>query len=151
MATYSFLNVNAAIVGPGGAINIGVGSGAAPEGITITMAGEKDTLTIGADGAVMHTLNADKSATVTVRMLKTSPTNYQLSAMYNTQTISAALHGQSTITIRDSARGDSITCRDVAFRRQPALTYGREGPVLEWEFNAGQVDMLLGVGTPTLV
>jgi len=150
MATYSFLNCQCALIGPGGALNIGTGSGVADEGITLAMASDKDTMTTGADGSVMHTLNADKSGTLTVRMLKTSPTNAQLSLMYNIQTISSALHGLNTITIRDSARGDVATCRQAAFRKQPSLAFTKAGAVQEWEFNVGIVDMLLGSGTPSL-
>ncbi|GAC1486712.1 MAG: DUF3277 family protein [Acetobacteraceae bacterium] len=150
MATYSFLNCQAAIVGPGGAFNIGTGAGVADEGITISLVGDKDSMTIGADGTPMHTLNADKSGTLTVRLLKTSPTNAQLSLMYAFQSVSSALHGNNTITVRDSARGDVTTCRQVAFRKQPALTYSKAGAVQEWEFNAGIVDQLIGVGTPSL-
>lgn len=150
MSAYSFLNCQAAIVGPGGAVNIGNGAGVADEGITITMAGDKDTMTTGADGSVMHVLNAEKSGMVTVRLLKTSPTNAQLSLMYAVQSISSSAHGLNTITVRDSARGDVTTCRKVAFKRQPTLTYSKAGAMQEWEFNAGIVDQLLGVGTPAL-
>lgn len=150
MATYSFLNCQAAIVGPGGAFNIGSGAGIADEGLVVTMAGEKDTMVTGADGSVMHTLNAEKSGTMTLRLLKTSPTNAQLSLMYNFQTISSALHGLNVVTIRDSARGDVITCRQVAFKKQPAVSFTKAGAVLEWEFNAGIVDQLLGSGSPSL-
>ena len=150
MATYSFLNVQAAIVGPGGALNIGSGAGVADEGLTITMSGDKDSQTVGADGSVMHTLNADKSGTLTLRLLKTSPTNAQLSLMYALQTVSSALHGLNVITVRDSARGDVTTCRQVAFRKQPPVTYTKAGAVLEWEFNVGIIDQLLGTGTPSL-
>lgn len=148
MAAYSFLNCQAAIVGPGGAFSIGTGAGVADEGITITPAADKDTMTIGADGSVMHALNADKSATLTIRLLKTSPTNAQLSLMYNLQTLSSATHGLNVITVRDSARGDVATCRQVAFRRQPVLSYSKAGAVQEWEFNVGVLDELLGSGTP---
>lgn len=151
MASYSFLNCQAAIVGPGGAFNIGTGAGVADEGLVITMAGDKDTMVTGADGSVMHTLNADKSGTLTLRLLKTSPTNAQLSLMYALQTITSALHGLNTITVRDSARGDVTTCRQVAFRKQPALSYTKAGAINEWEFNVGIVDQLLGSGSPSLL
>ena len=150
MATYSFLNVQAAIVGPGGALNIGSGAGVADEGLTITMSGDKDTQVVGADGSVMHTLNADKSGTLTVRLLKTSPTNAQLSLMFAMQTVSSALHGLNVITVRDTARGDVATCRQVAFRKLPVLSFTKAGAIQEWEFNAGVVDILLGTGTPSL-
>ena len=150
MATYSFLNCVAALVGPGGAINIGSGAGVADEGITLSPVGDRDSMITGADGSVMHTLNADKSGTLTVRLLKTSPTNAQLSLMFAMQTVSSALHGLNVITVRDTARGDVATCRQVAFRKLPVLSFTKAGAIQEWEFNAGVVDILLGTGTPSL-
>ena len=150
MATYSFLNCVAALVGPGGAISIGSGAGVSDEGITLSPTNDRDTQVIGADGSVMHTLNADKSGTLVVRLLKTSPTNAQLSLMFALQTVSSALHGQNVITIRDSARGDVATARQVAFKKLPVLSYTKAGAMQEWEFNAGVVDVLLGSGTPAL-
>jgi len=98
----------------------------------------------------MHTLNADKSGTLVVRLLKTSPTNAQLSLMFALQTVSSALHGLNVITIRDTARGDVATARQVAFKKLPVLSYTKAGAMQEWEFNAGIVDVLLGSGTPAL-
>lgn len=144
MATYSFLNVQATIVGPGGAFNIGQGAGIAEEGIETEMAGDKDTMTIGADGTGMHSLHADKSGTVTVRLLKTSPTNAKLMAMYDLQTASSLLHGQNVITITDTGSGDSTGCRGVAFKKKPVLRYAKEGQLMEWAFNAIAIDSILG-------
>jgi hypothetical protein len=141
---YSFLDVNAAIVGPGGAFSLGSGAGAAEEGISITPSGEIDGMQIGADGSGQHSLHADKSGKVNVRLLKTSPTNRLLNAMYAFQTASASSHGQNTITLSDSARGDIITCRQVAFAKAPDLTYGKDAGLIEWEFNAIMIDRALG-------
>lgn len=151
MATYSFLNCQCGIVGPGGAFSLGSGSGVADEGITVVWSDDKNTMQTGADGAVMHTLNASKSGTITIRYLKTSPTNYQLSLMYNIQTVSSALHGLNTITIRDTARGDIITGRNAAFRKYPNLSYTKAGALNEWDFSVGQLDALLGSGSPSLL
>ena len=79
MATYSFMDVTASLSGPTGEIDLGYGSASSEEGITVAMGGPKNTMTIGADGEVMHRLHADKSGTVTVNLLKTSPTNKKLS------------------------------------------------------------------------
>ena len=86
MATYSFLDVTASLTGPTGVIDLGQGSANSEEGITQTMGGNKNTMTIGADGEVMHSLHADKSGTITVTLLKTSPVNKKLSLAYNAQT-----------------------------------------------------------------
>ena len=54
MASYSFLDENASIVGPGGSFSLGSGDGAAKEGIDIAMNAEKVVLTVGADGSPLH-------------------------------------------------------------------------------------------------
>lgn len=142
--TYSFLDVVAAITGPGGVINLGAGAGIADEGISVDPTGEINSMLIGADGEGQHSLHGDKSGRFVVRLLKTSPTNALLMAMYNFQTASAATHGQNTITIVDSNRGDAVTGRQVAFTRVPALSYGKEAGMTEWEFSAVKIDRGLG-------
>lgn len=143
--TYSFLDVHATIVGPGGAIPLGSGAGASEEGITLDAAEDINSMTIGADGSVMHSLHAGKSGTITIRLLKTSPVNAALMAMYNFQTAAATTHGQNTITITDAARGDVATARQVAFARRPSLAWGKDAGLNEWSFHAGIIDATLGV------
>lgn len=146
--TYSFLDVQAAITGPGGAFSLGAGAGVAEEGITVSFIEEKDTMVPGASGEAMHSLNASKAARITVRLLKTSPTNALLSAMYNFQANGAATWGQNTIVVSDVARGDVITAQQAAFAKQPDISYSKEGAMNEWTFNCGICDELLGVGVP---
>ena len=141
---YSFLNFQCAITGPGGSISLGSGAGNAEEGITFTPSNAINTMTMGADGSGQHSLHADKSGKVSVRLLKTSPTNQQLMAMYNAQTASAASHGQNTISGTDTIRGDSITCSQVAFAKAPDLTYGKEAGFADWEFEAIRITRTLG-------
>lgn len=144
MSTYSFLDVNASLVGPGGAINLGHGAGNAEEGITIEPTEDIDTLTIGADGIGMHSLHADKSGIVTVRLLKTSPVNQKLAQMYAFQTSSGANHGQNTISLSNTFMQDVITCQQCAFKRAPNLTYAKDGGIVEWVFNSVIIDRTLG-------
>ncbi len=88
--TYSFIDVSASLTGPTGSIDLGYGSANSEEGITVTMTEAKNTMTVGADGEVMHSLHAGKSGTITVTLLKTSPVNKKLSLMYNAQSQSSA-------------------------------------------------------------
>lgn len=148
MAAYSFQDCAASITGPGGSFQLGSGSGNAEEGITVAMVEAKNTMTIGADGSVMHSLHAGKGGTLTLTLLKTSPVNAQLSELYNFQTKSSATHGQNTITIRDIARGDTITSQLCAFQKHPDVTYAKEGGTMQWIFDAGVVDHMIGTGTP---
>lgn len=148
MSTYSFLDVNAAITGPGGSIILGNGAGAAEEGITIESMEDKNIMTIGADGQGMHSLVGGEASTVTVRLLKTSPVNALLQQMYNYQTSSSVLHGKNTIVVSDFGRGDLVTLSSVAFKKRPSLNYAKEGGINEWTFDAIKTDAVLGVGTP---
>lgn len=145
MSTFSFLDVQATLVGVGAVINLGAGAGVAEEGITIAMAGDKNTMTIGADGEGMHSVHADKSGSVTVRLLKTSPTNAKLMALYDAQTLSSALHGQNVITITNPQSGDVTTCRQAAFKKKPDIVYAKDGNMMDWVFDVIKVDTVLGV------
>lgn len=144
MATYSFIDTNASLVGPGGSINLGQGAATAKEGITITANEDIDAMTIAADGTPMHSLHANKSGVVTVRILKTSPVNQKLMQMYNLQTSSSSLHGQNTFSLSNSNLQDSVVARLAAFKKAPDLTYAEEGGLIEWTWNAGYVDRALG-------
>ena len=144
MATYSFLDVTASLTGPTGVIDLGQGSANSEEGITQTMGGNKNTMTIGADGEVMHSLHADKSGTITVTLLKPSPVNKKLSLAYNAQSQSSATWGNNVIVIRNTASGDISTARSCAFQKQPDFNNDKEGGTVAWVFDCGKIDQLLG-------
>lgn len=138
--TYSFLDTNCAITGPGGSLS--VTNGAAKEGLTFSMREDKDKLDIGADGSGIHSLRADNSAHITLRFLKNSPTNAALSAMYNLQKTASSLWGINVIACVSSI-GDSIAASGVAFKKQPTVIYSEDAQMLEWEFSATRIDELL--------
>lgn len=144
MGTYSFQDVQATIVSPTGVVDLGYGSAVAEEGISIEMAGDKNTMIVGADGEGMHSLHADKSGVITVRLLKTSPQNAKLHAMFDAQSLSSALHGQNTIVIRHSLAGDITTARNAAFKRKPTLSYRKDGDFIEWTWDSVKIDTVLG-------
>ena len=141
--TYSFLDVQAALVGPGANINMGSGAAISEEGITINKETINEML-IGADGKGMHSLSANKSGQVKVSTLKDSPLNAALSILYNVQTASGAAHGQNIITITNINSGDVITCQQCAFTKYPDINYQKNGGTMEWVFDCVQIDGNLG-------
>lgn len=147
MSTYSFLNIQAALVGPGGSFPLGSGVGAAEEGITSAMSEEKNTATAGADGEIMHSLHASNLGRLTVRLLKTSPVNAQLSTLYNFQRSTPSLWGQNIITVTDAVRGDVVTGTTMAFVKHPDISWAKDGNTVEWEF-VGKLIEQLGSGIP---
>ena len=148
MGTYSFLDVTAAIAGPGGNINIGSGAGSAEEGITVEAHEDKNIMKLGADGAGIHSLVAGEASKVTIRLLKTSPVNALLSQMYNFQTLSSANWGNNVITIRDIARGDRVVLAQAAFAKRPPNDFAKEGKNIDWTFDAITTEVILGNGQP---
>lgn len=145
MYTYSFLDVSATIAGPTGVATIGQGSAnAKEEGISVEYANPRNAMTVGADGEGMHTLKADKSGTVTIRLLYTSPVNATLMAMANAQFLSSSAHGNNVITIRNKGNEDVIVCRNVAFTNIPNRSFGEDVGLMEWVFHALKIDNLTG-------
>lgn len=143
---YSFLNVNCTIAGPGGVLNLASGAAAAEEGITIEAVEDKNQMTIGADGKGQHSLIASDAVSIVVRLLKTSPQNAALMIMYNIQSVSSALWGSNVMTITDSGRNDYTVVQAVAFKKRPAITYAKEGGMMEWTFEGVTANSLLGSG-----
>jgi Protein of unknown function (DUF3277) len=148
MSTYSFINCAATITGPGGSFSLGYGSGNAKEGVRTEMIDDKDMMTTGADGSIMHSLRASNSGRIVVRLLKTSPVNAQLSALYNFQRTSSILWGQNVLVVSDVARGDVITGTQMAFVRQTPVVYSEDGDMNEWSFQGVTIDVL-GTGVPS--
>lgn len=141
---YSFLDVSASMTGPGGvALFGGLQGGVAEEGISIRPEGQKNTMTIGAGGTVMNSLRAAKNGLIIVRLLKTSPQNPVLGAMYDAQTISSTLWGTNIIVVTHPS-GEVVTCRSCAFRNPPEMVWATNGNVLEWEIEAGLIDRVFG-------
>lgn len=144
MSTYSFVDVNASLAGPTGVATFGNGDAVADEGITIDPVEDKNTMQIAGDGEGLHSLHAGRAAHVTVRLLKSSPTNAVLMTMYDTQTTSSALHGKNTITVTHTVSGDISTCSKVAFKKKPSIVYSKDAALMEWTFDAIKADTILG-------
>lgn len=142
--TYSFKDVQVSIVGPGGAFSLGSGEGVAEEGVVIALANDKDTMTEGIDGEVMHTMRAGNSGTITVTLLQTSPRNQALMALYNAQRLDSRLWGKNVITVSQSAAGDIVTAVQCAFKKVPDISYVTAGGKCAWAFNCGHIDEMLG-------
>jgi len=144
MATYSFMDVTATLTGAGGYIDLGYGAASAKEGITIALSESRNVMTVGADGEGMHSLKANHSGTVTVRLLATSSRNALLQGLYNAQSLSSSSWGANVITIRNAGNNEVTVCRGCAFQKQPDRTYSEEGGTVEWVFDCIKIDTSTG-------
>ena len=146
MPAYSFLDTNVAIVGPGGVINLGAGAAVAEEGITFEKVEPDNIMTTGADGSGMHSMNPTKSYKISVRLLKTSPVNAQLSQMYAVQKASSAAWGNNVISLKNAVSGDSAIAAETAFAKFPNVTWAKNPAMNEWTFESIDCDISLGGG-----
>lgn len=110
------------------------------------MTEDKDTMQVGAGGAIMHSLNASDAGRITIRLLKTSPTNALMSAIYNFQKNNPGSWGQNQFRGADTARGDVVTATELAFVRQSPLAFAKDGNINEWVLQ-GRIFELLGTGS----
>ncbi|KAA6459627.1 DUF3277 family protein [Acidobacteria bacterium AB60] len=146
MASYSFNDVTATIVGGGGSAILGAGAGAAKEGISCEFLEDKDNMLVGADGGYVHSLRPAKAGRATVRLLKSSPWNAVLTLMYNAQSLSTRLWGKNVLTVTNIVTGDNYVCTGVAFQKHPSITWAEDANYNEWTFNVGHMDPILGAG-----
>ena len=94
----------------------------------------------------MHSLHAARPGRATIRLLKTSPVNAVLSAMYAIQAAGSQFWGKNTLVISDTDRGDIITGLFTAFNQFSPITYSEDGDTNSWSFNVGYVSFNLGAG-----
>ena len=151
---YSFADVQVTIIYAGNSTTIGAAfsnvadigtAGFSDEGIRIER-DEKNVMTKGADGSVMHSLVAAKTGRITMSFLKTSPAHAILSQIYNSSSVSSALWGRLGFLITQTSTGDTVTMASAAFKRDASNNYRTEGGVMDWEFDVGFVDQVLGNG-----
>lgn len=144
MTAYSFMDTQCSLTSDDGVIDVGYGAAIAEEGITVAMAGDKNTMTVGADGEGMHSLHCDNSGQFTIRLLKTSPTNAKLMTMYNVQKSNTKKWGRNTITLNHTGSGDNITGNKAAFKKVPDYVNAKTGSTVEWVFDVIKIDQQLG-------
>jgi Protein of unknown function (DUF3277). len=143
MPAYSLADVESAIEGPGGSFQIGAGIGLSTEGINIEPKGDTNILTEGGDGEIMHSLRVSKACTITITVLKTSPTNARLMNLYNYQASSSRYWGQNTVTVINPVSGDVHNCTQIAFQKKPGVPYAEDGGTIVWTLE-GKVSTKLG-------
>ena len=149
-SVYCFGDVTFAIVSAVGNLNAFV-TGEAEEGFTIDFEGDKGTMQAGAGGDVQHSLRVAQPGTLTLRLLKASSFNKDMSDAYNFQTAGAAVYAMNTVTVTDVARGDIFICTGAAFRKFPTITYATQGGTQEWVFNVSRITPNLGAGVDSLI
>lgn len=142
---YTFLDVQCSINGYGGQFDI-KSSGVSDEAIRISMVRDKNTMVLGANGDVMHSMNAARAAVITISLLKTGMGNAMMSQMYSTQEESGSTWANNAMVITNPVTGDTITATGGAFKKHADIGYATEGGLNTWAFDFAYVVQVLGNG-----
>lgn len=104
---------------------------------------------VGADGAMLISLSADKSGEFTFKLQQTSPSNKFLASLIALQEGGAKTFVPVTVLFQDTYRQDLAT-GTVGYLKKPAdVTRGAQGNTQEWTVVVERLDLLLG--DPTLL
>ena len=123
-------------------------SGFAPDTFcNVERAEDSVTTTVGADGFGTHTINRNRSGTVTVTLMQSSATNTALSRLANLDEISGTV--SYPLTVRD-LRSDATLCvaHSAKIKKQPASSFAKELGAREWAFTSIRIDMSTGGNLP---
>ena len=119
-------------------------SGFAPDTFAnVERAEDAVVTTVGADGFGCHTINRNRSGTVTVTLMQSSLTNSALSRLANLDEQTGDV--SYPLVVKD-IRSDATLCVAHAskIKKMPASSFGKELGTREWAFTSTRIDISVG-------
>ena len=139
--TYSFGDVTATLNFTG-IVPITV-SGEGTGSIDTTMAGDKTSHDIAADGMVMISKVLGNNGTIALNIQQTSSTHKLLLLWYNyILGASSAEWANNSITIRNNVLGETIVATGVSPQKLPDKPYQAQGQKVTWNLMAAEITQL---------
>lgn len=108
--------------------------------ISIAYRSAMSELVVGTDGDYDYSKMNDRSATVTIRTMHTSPANDQLLAIANLMLETG--QGEYPIFIDDANGKRTHEALDAVIENIPNFAYGSSSPQIEWVFLVGHLKTL---------
>lgn len=106
---------------------------------------------IGADGAMVVSVSADRSGEFIFKLLKTSDSNAYLNGLINAQeTFGAAGFTPVGVLMQDTFRQDRASGDTGYMKTQPAMTGGATATTQEWTVVVERMDLVFGT-TPDVL
>lgn len=106
--------------------------------VTFEPSADSVSKVVGADGTVVFTHSADKTGTLTVTLLQTSPSHLVLEAALAGKVVAA-------LAIRDESLGETgttlLSTEHATVSRRPSISRGAEAVTHEWTFVLGQTSL----------
>jgi len=149
MYTYSFEDTSLALNAPSDNIDLSRG-GNSKEGFDFAPTQENGFMEIGADGSVAHYESADRSGTLTLRLLQNSDLNQRLQDLLNRHRSPSGRQEKIDFVIRNAQIGELSQMRDCRFKTQPGKSWKEKGTMREWTFNVGSAYLNEGSSSPSI-
>jgi len=132
-AAYGFVNTSNMVDGQ---LIQGIWDG--DDAISIAPLADKGTMLIGADGSAMFSVSANKGATITLRLMHTSPTHRLLMQKLKRQQALASPAAAFPVTAFDTSSGEGGTADKCFIQSAPTDTKGTNATVREWVLVTGE-------------
>lgn len=138
VSTYSFDDVGVTISHPSVGQTVANGQGIGT--INVTMATERTTHEIAADGSVMISKVKGRNGTVALAIQQTSPLNAWLMRWFNYLEVAPASEwAKTTIVIRSSVMQQTTVCNFVSPQKQADKPYQAQGQLITWNLMSADI------------
>lgn len=102
------------------------------------------TSVVGTDGTVSRSKTNDKRATITIRLMQTSPTNDVLSALANVDLLTDGGSGVGAFLVTDSQGTTLLSSANCWISKFADINYGREAQERAWTFQCDDLQAFIG-------
>jgi hypothetical protein len=99
---------------------------------------------VGTDGQVTRSKSNDRRATVTVKLMQSSPSNGVLSSLHQTDKNSPNGAGIATLEIKDKSGTSLHRAREAWIQKSPDVSYDREPTSREWPIRCASLQNFVG-------
>lgn len=125
LSTYDFKQVAVIL---GGRIISGFAEG--DDAVTVETDNDEFSLTVGADGEATRSKSNNRSATITLRLLKTSQSNDILNAFMQSDRLSNS--GLQPFVCKDNNGREIHACESAWIQKAPTASHGANSGIMEW-------------------
>lgn len=126
-SAYSFTNVSATVDG-----RQVQGPWDGDDALVVTPGADRGTGLVGADGSGIFSISADKSATISVKLMHTSPTHRLLVEKMKRQQALGAAASSFPFQFIDTVSGEGGSADKCYIMTAPADSKGKNATVREW-------------------
>jgi hypothetical protein len=114
------------------------------DGTAISVSRNEDafTLSVGSDGEVARTANANKSGLITLTLMQTSAANDLLSQQHTLDELTNA--GTGELQIKDASGRTLLTAAEAWVKKFATVELGKELGGREWSIECGSINVFVG-------